>query len=90
MVVSVVGDVDLATLPRLWTALERAEGPAVAVDLTSVSWFDPVCLGALVAAAMKVRRRSGRFTVLATGATAALLSESGLDGVFEVSADLPS
>jgi anti-anti-sigma factor len=88
-VTSVVGDVDLATLPRLWAAIEPLSGAMVAVDLRSVTWFDPVCSGALVAGAQRASRRSGRFVVLAGDAVANLLADTRLDQVLEVVDELP-
>lgn len=88
-VLSVVGDVDLATLPRLWAAIEPLSAPRVSVDLRSVTWFDPVCSGALVAGAQRARRRAGRFVVLADSSVANLLADTRLDQVVDVLEDLP-
>lgn len=82
----VVGDVDIATLPQLKAGLDRLDGAETAIDLRSVDWFDPVCLGALVAANLKAQRRDARLTILASGAVEDLLAESGLDGVLELRA----
>jgi anti-anti-sigma factor len=89
VVVAVVGDVDLATLPRLWAAIEPLSTPKVSVDLRSVAWFDPVCSGALVAGAQRARRREGRFVVLAGSTVANLLADARLDQVMEVREELP-
>jgi anti-sigma B factor antagonist len=90
MVARVVGDVDLATLPQLQTALERLDGPEVAIDLRSVDWIDPICLGVLLAAALRARRRDGTLTVVAVDAVAELLAEIGLDRLITVVGELSS
>jgi len=87
-VVTVVGDVDLAGLPRLHAALEsRAE--RVVVDLRAVDWFDPVCLGVLLAANLRATRRGGSLTVVATAAVAEMLADTGVDQVLAVTAAPP-
>jgi anti-anti-sigma regulatory factor len=89
-VASVVGDVDLSSLTRLLPPVGRLDGPRVAIDLTSVDFLDPVCLGVLVAAGLRARRRSARLVVVAAGDTAALLTESRIDQVVDVVASLPA
>jgi anti-anti-sigma factor len=88
-VATVVGDVDLATLPRLWAALEPLVSPNVAIDLQAVAWFDPVCSGALVASAQRARRRGGRLVVLGGTPVSSLLADTHLDQVIEVLDELP-
>jgi anti-anti-sigma factor len=83
-IISVVGDVDLASLPRLASALERTETPVRTIDLRSVDWFDPLCTGVLVAAALRTRRQGGSLLVVATGAVAEMLAETRLDSVLSV------
>lgn len=102
--VTVIGDVDLASLPRLAATLEdlgtgepaaTAPGPgrpesdaartAVRiVDLRSVDWFDPMCLGVLLSADLRARRQGASLVVRATGAVAGLLEETRLDSVLEI------
>lgn len=86
--VTVIGDVDLASLPRLASALgdlgdSRPNGD-VTLDLRGVDYIDPVCLGALVAADLRVRRAGGVMTVLARGAVRALLDETRLSEIITV------
>ena len=83
-VVSVVGDVDVASLPRLASALERAPAPVLAIDLRSVDWFDPLCIGVLVAADLRTRRQGESLQVRATGSVAEMLAETRLDSVLGV------
>ena len=83
-VISVIGDVDLATLPRMAAALDGATAEVVEVDLRSVDWFDPLCLGVLIAADLRVRRRGGALVVRADGQVADMLAESRVDTVLTV------
>lgn len=61
VVVSVAGDVDVLTAPRLRDAVREAldypEGHEVVVDLTAVTFLGSSGLGALVAAARSAARR---------------------------------
>ncbi len=83
-VVSVVGDVDLATLPRLAAVLDGVATSERIVDLRSVDWFDPLCLGVLLSADLRARRQGGSLVVRATGQVAELLAEARLDSVLQV------
>jgi anti-anti-sigma factor len=89
-VASVIGDVDLATLTRLWPPVAALDGDRVAIDLTGVDFLDPVCLGVLVAANLRARRRGARLVVMCTTETARLLGEAGLDQAVEVVGSLPA
>jgi anti-anti-sigma factor len=62
-VVSVAGELDVATAPALAYALADTHGD-VTVDLSATTFADPAALGVLLAARaegreMRVRRRSG-------------------------------
>lgn len=84
-VLSLVGDVDLASLPRLRQDLDRIEGPRTAVDLSGVDHMDPVALGALLLGSLRASRRQGRFVVVSpAGPARELLAETGLDRLLEV------
>jgi anti-anti-sigma factor len=83
-VISVVGDVDLASLPRLASALEREPAAVLTIDLRSVDWFDPLCTGVLVAADARARRQGGSLKVRATGTVSDMLAETRLDSVLDV------
>ena len=84
-VVSVVGEIDLATLTTLRQELIRAEGPCVALDLSSVDYVDPVTLGVVIAGALRVDRRGGRFTVVCPpGGVRDLLAETRIDQILDV------
>lgn len=87
-VVSVVGEVDLATMPTLRQELERVGADEVALDLRGVDHLDPVALGVLVAASLRAKRRGGRFAVVcAEGRPRELLAESELDTILTVVSD---
>ena len=75
-VVSVTGEIDVATAPELAHALTDARGD-VTVDLSATTFADPTALGVLLAArrdgrTMRVTSRSG-------GAVARLLALTGTD-----------
>lgn len=87
-VVSVVGDVDLTSLPRLAAALSDlgASGSSaeVTLDLSGVDYVDPVCLGVLLLADLRVRRAGGRMTVLVTPAVRAMLAETRVSEILAI------
>ncbi|MGB3411954.1 MAG: STAS domain-containing protein [Microthrixaceae bacterium] len=84
-VVAVVGDVDLATMPSLSTHLGAAEASALALDISGVDHFDPLCFGVVVAAALRAKRRQGKFCVVCPpGRPRELFAESGLDKIVAV------
>jgi anti-anti-sigma factor len=90
-VVSVVGEIDLASLTAVRQELVRAEGDRVAFDISSVDYVDPVALGVLIAGALRVHRRDGRFVVVSTpGRARELLAETRLDEILEVVEELPA
>lgn len=77
-VVTVTGDVDLATAGQLRDALVRsaAAGHPLAVDLSGVRFLDATGIGALVAGRLAT---GGRFRVVgATGVVHRVLSITGL------------
>jgi anti-anti-sigma factor len=66
--VTVCGEVDIATAPKLAeTLVQFANGPVI-VDLTDVTFFDASGVGALIAARRHIERRSGRLIVENTSA----------------------
>lgn len=83
--VAVVGDVDLATMPSLSSHLGAAEASALALDISGVDHFDPLCFGVVVAAALKAKRREGKFGVVCPpGRPRELFAETGLDQIIAV------
>ncbi len=84
-VARVVGDVDLATMPALRSALDRTDPSAVVLDLSEVGLVDPLALGVLLSARLRSTRRRGRFVVCCpAGAVRDLFEELGLDTTFEL------
>jgi anti-sigma B factor antagonist len=66
-IVVVAGQLDLATVPRLRAALDRAvrrRDPVVTVDLTGLEFIDSVGLSALLNAARRLTRAGGRLRVV--------------------------
>jgi anti-anti-sigma factor len=79
-VVSVVGELDVATAPELARALADAHGD-VTVDLSATTFAEPATLGVLLAAraegrTMRVLRQSG-------GAVARLLALTGTEALLD-------
>jgi anti-anti-sigma factor len=70
-VVSVRGDIDMATAPRLRQVLIDATSLAVVVDLSAVTFMDASGLGVLVGAA-RLARNEGRDLVLRDPSPSAL------------------
>jgi len=82
---TVVGDLDLGTLPALRTALDQLDGPRVGLDLSDVAFLDTVVLGAVLGARVRARRRGGEFVVVCPpGGPRDLLAEAGVDTVLVV------
>ena len=83
--VSVVGEVDLATAPQLAESLVQFANGDVTVDLTQVTFLDSTGLHALVTAHEHLERRAARLRV--TGASTAVLRVleiSGLDRYLQI------
>ncbi|MCB1257748.1 MAG: STAS domain-containing protein [Microthrixaceae bacterium] len=83
-VLSVLGDVDLATLPELAGRIARTHGDLLVVDLSDVDYFDPLCLGVLIAGHLRCVRADRRFAIRCVGRTRDLIHESGLDQIMTV------
>lgn len=82
---TVVGDLDLATLPALRTALDQLAGERVGLDLSDVAYLDMVVLGVVLGARVRARRAGGEFVVVCPpGGPRDLLAESGVDRVLTV------
>lgn len=66
-IISVAGEVDSLTSPRLKDALDEpipAEGKGVAVDLTRMTFCDSSGLGVLIGAWMRLNARNQRLILL--------------------------
>lgn len=85
VVVAVVGDVDLATIPSLSSKLTQSSGTQVALDLSGVDLFEPLGFGLLIAAALRAGRDGSRFVVICPpGRPRELIAETRLDEIIEV------
>lgn len=86
-VVAVDGELDLYSAPQLSAELEAlAVGPVeVVLDLSGVGFIDSTALGAILAAARRLRSAGGRLAIVAaTDATRKLLTLVGVDRVVPV------
>jgi anti-sigma B factor antagonist len=84
-VVTVAGEVDMATAPRLAECLVQFESDHVVVDLTLVEFIDSSGLAALAAATCRIARRGGRLVVRgASPITLRALEITGLDQVLDL------
>ena len=91
-VVSVAGELDLATTGRLGEELDRtaARGARrVIVDLAGLTFMDSVALGVLTAAARRLRDDDGVFVVVSQDPRILRVFElTGLDRVFRIERSL--
>jgi anti-sigma B factor antagonist len=91
-VITVRGELDLATAPQLDEALmpPLAGGASVVLDLRGLEFMDSTGVRAIVAAHLSAEEHDGALTVCAIpdGPVARVLEISGLDAVLDVVADL--
>jgi anti-sigma B factor antagonist len=86
-VVTVSGELDLYSAPQLSAELEAhaASASEVVLDLAGVSFMDSTALGAVLAAARRIRDAGGRLSLVAPVAeTRKLLELVGVDRVLPV------
>lgn len=85
-VLTVAGEIDLYTAPKLREALSDDDGVTdVAVDLRGVRFMDSMGLGVLIGARRRTVEGDGRFALVCTeGPVLRVLDVSGLTAVFEV------
>lgn len=85
VVLSVLGDVDLATLPELANRITRVDADELVIDLSSVDYFDPLCLGVLITAQRTSHRRGRVLAVVSpTGPTRAMLDECRMERLLTI------
>ena len=93
-VVRVAGEVDVHSAPQLrdrLTAELESVPDAVVVDLTQVAFLDSTGLGALVAVRTAAGERGIALPVVCTSERILkLFTITGLDGVFDIHADVES
>ncbi|MCU1394765.1 MAG: anti-sigma-factor antagonist [Ilumatobacteraceae bacterium] len=92
-VLSVSGEIDLATLPRLHDALTRAlresDPPVLVVDLDGVYACDDTALGVLLGAAGRARDAGGDLRVVCSpGALRQRLERTGFDRAVAVASSI--
>ena len=87
-VLSVRGEVDVATAPRLresLAALSDASAAVAVVDLSDVSFVDSTALGVLVSGAKRLRGTGGDLRLVVTEPhIAKVFAITGLDEVFDI------
>jgi anti-sigma B factor antagonist len=91
VVVTVVGEVDIATVGRLRARLSAlaADGVPLVADLDQVSFIDATGLGALAGAAREAADQGGSMYVVCAGAqTRRLFRVTGLDRQIPLARDL--
>ena len=87
------GDLDMASLAELHTALGRAlrtagDNPRVVLDFGAVESLHPVVLGVLLDARSRCRAASGCLWLTAlTEDTHATLADTGVESLFDITAD---
>jgi anti-sigma B factor antagonist len=91
-VLHVVGELDIATAPRLCARLDATRTgrrPRLLVDLTDVDFCDSTGLRALLGAASEVRAHGGRFAIVCppSGDVARLLEVVGAGEWMAIHAD---
>ena len=91
-VVTVRGELDLFTAPRLHDALERGVelgGRHIVVDLTKVSFIDSTALGVLIGVGKQLRTSRGSLNIVCQdGNVRRVLALTRLDSVFAIHARL--
>jgi anti-sigma B factor antagonist len=91
-IVTVVGELDVATSPELREELDRIAangGRETVVDLLAVSFVDSTALGILVEASRKLKARGGSLRIVCDDRRIARIMEiTGLDRVLRLHATL--
>jgi anti-sigma B factor antagonist len=87
-VMSLTGDVDLATAPGLRQRLAEMTGPGpsfVVIDMSDLTFIDSTGLGVLVGALRRMRSHDGDLRIAAArSGIARVFGITGLDRVFEL------
>ncbi len=86
-VVRCVGEIDMASAPRLRERIARLQvdgPPHLVIDLTGVTFIDSLGLGALIGAHKRARVLQGSFVVVPSAAARRVLTATALDRVFEI------
>jgi anti-sigma B factor antagonist len=87
-VLTVAGELDLATGPALRDVLSATESSRIAVELSEVTFMDSSSLGILVAALKHAREQGGELVLIGVGGPPAkVFALTGLDDVFPMVRD---
>jgi anti-sigma B factor antagonist len=93
-VVTVAGEIDLYTAPRLqaeFTRLLQDAPPRVVIDMSSVDFCDSTGMNVLLSGLKRMRERGGELEVAAPRpAVRKILQVTGLDSVFTVHNEVPA
>jgi anti-sigma B factor antagonist len=86
--VALGGELDLATAPELWAAIDHALARGrrrLVLDLADLVFVDSTGLGVFVRAGKELRASGGRLTLRSPGERVAkLLAITGLEEVFDI------
>lgn len=86
---TLIGEIDLLTIPLLHLALRSADGSHTVMDLTHVKFLDMAGARAIATAATRARDAGRRFSVVApTTAVRRVLTASGLADQLEIHSTL--
>ena len=86
-VVRCVGEIDMATVPRLRDRVANLQidgPPHVVVDLTEVTFIDSLGLGALIGIHKRARVLQGSLVIVPGVAARRLFTATALDRVFDI------
>ena len=86
-VVRCVGEIDMATVPRLRDRVVNLQidgPPHVVVDLTEVTFIDSLGLGALIGIHKRARVLQGSLVIVPGVAARRLFTATALDRVFDI------
>jgi anti-anti-sigma factor len=85
-VLTVAGEVDLATAPRLGAAVEQAlaTGAPLIVDLAGVEFIDSAGSRALALAERAASERGARLLIIPSATVARVFRIAGLDALFDL------
>ena len=94
VVVRMIGDLDLATIPTARSVLHEAVrlldgAEGICLDLSDLDFWDSLGLGLVVGTRRRARERDKGFAVaVGSGPVRDLLATAGLDGLLEVVTDV--
>lgn len=88
-VLTVTGEVDLSTAPRLGAAVERALAPGapLIVDLAGVEFIDSAGSRALALAEREASARGARLLMIPSATVSHVFRIAGLDALFDLYAE---